>query len=111
VVSVAQYSAYRSTRNFLYPNDYIPERWLGEPQFENDQRDVVQSFSLGKRDCIGRAMGYLEMRLILARIIYRFDMELDSGDESFAPEKQKVFFFWSKPPLLVRLHDRLQQSL
>jgi cytochrome P450 len=111
VVSVAQYSAYRSPRNFLYPDDYIPERWLGDPRFESDQREVVQSFGLGKRDCIGRAVGYIEMRMILARILYRFDLELNDGDESFAPEKQNIFFFWSKPPLLVKLRDRLQDSI
>ncbi|KAF2419582.1 putative toxin biosynthesis cytochrome P450 monooxygenase [Tothia fuscella] len=106
VVSVAQYSAYRSPTNFVNPNDYCPERWVGAPEFEHDCREVVQSFGLGARNCIGQAMAYLEMRLILARLIFRFDLELTNGAD-FSPEKQKIHFLWSKPPLYIRVSDRV----
>jgi cytochrome P450 len=107
---VAQYAAYRSPLNFVDPNSYRPERWLGEIPFEKDQRGVVQSFGLGPRNCIGQAMGYLEMRLILARLIYRFDLELLNDEDSFSPERQKVHFFWSKPPLLIQVRERFREA-
>jgi hypothetical protein len=45
------------------------------------------------------------MRLILARIIFRFDLEL-CADSDFAPEKQKVHFFWAKPELKINVYER-----
>jgi cytochrome P450 len=48
------YAAYRSGRNFRDPDAYIPERWLGDPQFATDERDVFHPFSYGHRNCIGK---------------------------------------------------------
>lgn len=48
------YAAYRSQRNFKDPDAYIPDRWLGDPRFATDQRDVFHPFSFGHRNCIGK---------------------------------------------------------
>ena len=53
-VGVAQYPAYRSSRNFKDPNTYAPERFLGDPKYEDDNRSIVQPFSVGPRNCIGQ---------------------------------------------------------
>jgi cytochrome P450 len=59
-VSLTQYSAYRSPLNFKSPERFIPERWLaGNPEFASDRREVVQSFSIGPRNCIGINMGWV----------------------------------------------------
>ena len=40
---------------FVDVEEFIPERWLGdEGRFANDKRSVVQPFSFGPRNCIGR---------------------------------------------------------
>lgn len=44
------------------------------------------------------------MRLILAKMIWSFDMELDSRSDKWL-EKCKVFTLWAKPPLMVRLKE------
>lgn len=31
----------------------MPERWLGNERYKDDQRDVVMPFSVGPRSCIG----------------------------------------------------------
>jgi hypothetical protein len=41
------------------------------------------------------------MRLILARMIWNFDLELQ--DSLFEPEQQHVYNFWQKPALNVRV--------
>jgi cytochrome P450 len=51
-VSVWQWAAYHSTRNFAQPFDFLPERWLDNPH--GDKLDAVQPFSIGPRNCIGR---------------------------------------------------------
>jgi cytochrome P450 len=55
-VYVTQSAAYRSSRNFADVNSFVPERWLKNPpaKYANDNRKVLQPFSVGPRNCIGR---------------------------------------------------------
>nr|UWK20127.1 cytochrome P450 [Trichoderma polysporum] len=36
------------------PEEFIPERWLGDPEFENDKREIFTPFSVGPRGCIAK---------------------------------------------------------
>jgi hypothetical protein len=47
------------------------------------------------------------MRLILARIIWNFDMKMAPESEGWIDD-QKVLFFWDKPPLNVHLIPRFE---
>ncbi|KAJ9143404.1 putative Cytochrome P450 [Pleurostoma richardsiae] len=98
-VSVWQWAAYHSTRNFAQPFDFLPERWLDNPH--GDKLDAVQPFSIGPRNCIGRNLAFAEMRLVLARLVFNFDMRLADPDQDWM--KQKVYVIWDKPPLNVYL--------
>ncbi|KAF7588251.1 hypothetical protein BBP40_005973 [Aspergillus hancockii] len=104
IVSLPQYAAYHSNLNFLEPYSYVPERFLDDPKFANDQKNVLQPFSFGPRNCIGRNLALVEIRLILSRLIFNFDMELDARSENWTD--QKVYFLWEKPPLYVKLISR-----
>jgi cytochrome P450 len=53
-VAVTAYAASRSPENFRDPEEFVPERWLGEEGYEGDRRDVVQPFSVGPRNCLGQ---------------------------------------------------------
>ena len=48
------YAASHSTMNFRDPEKFVPERWLGDERYQNDRRDVLQPFSIGARNCIGK---------------------------------------------------------
>lgn len=99
MLGVWQYSVYHNPSKFRLPDSFIPERWLEESKgFENDDKNLVQNFSYGPRNCIGMNLAYAEMRLILARIIFNYDISLTPESRTWA-EGQKVFFFWKKPPL------------
>ena len=40
---------------FVDVESFIPERWIDtEGRFANDKRGVVQPFSFGPRNCVGR---------------------------------------------------------
>ncbi|KAL6895379.1 cytochrome P450 [Trichoderma longibrachiatum] len=87
------------------PEDFVPERWLGDPRFANDQKRIFTPFSAGPRVCIGKNLAYAEMRLILARLIWRYDFEL--LDESIGWDaRSKVYIAWQKGPLYIRLKPR-----
>lgn len=103
-VGLTQYAAYRSPRNFTNPDKYAPERFLGDELYKDDKRSVIQPFSVGPRNCIGQNLAWAEMRMILARLVWHFDMEL--LDPSINWEKQKTFVLWAKSSLMVRLKIR-----
>ncbi|KAI1360188.1 cytochrome P450 [Xylaria arbuscula] len=81
-------------------NKFIPERWLGDPAYQTDDRHAVQPFSYGPRNCIALNLARLEMRLVLARLIWEFDWELAAGSERW--EEALVFNVWSTKPLKIK---------
>ena len=103
-VAVDLYAAGHSSRNFIRPKEFIPERWLADagPEFKNDKRKVVQPFSYGPRGCIGKSLAYMEMRLILARALWAFDLQLCQESKGWI-HGMKVYAFFEKPQLMVKL--------
>lgn len=103
-VGVHPWSAYLSVSNFKDPEVFAPERWLGDESFANDDLAACQPFSLGPRGCLGKNLAYAEMRSIMARILWNFDLELCDDSKDWA--RQKVFILWDKPALNVKLRVR-----
>jgi cytochrome P450 len=64
----------------------------------------MQPFSTGPRNCIGRNLAENEMRVILTRILWNFDLQL--SDQSFHWEKQKSYILWEKSELRCILKIR-----
>ncbi|QSZ33117.1 hypothetical protein DSL72_002703 [Monilinia vaccinii-corymbosi] len=96
------YASHHRAQNFKNPENFAPERWLDDPEYAGDQKGAFQPFSLGPRNCIGRNLAFAEMRLILARIIWNFDLEIAGESKSWA-KNMKIFLMWEKPPLYVNL--------
>jgi averantin hydroxylase len=97
-----QYASNRLESNFHRPDEFLPPRFLGDIEFADDNRAILQPFSVGPRNCIGRNLAYAEMRLILAKVLFNFDLELDEGKTGQWLD-QKVFTLWEKKPLWVRV--------
>lgn len=53
-VGVPILATHRSAANFKRPDSFIPERFMGASEFESDNRNAVQAFSVGPRNCLGR---------------------------------------------------------
>ncbi len=100
-VGIPMYAACNSSRNFRNPEQFAPERWLGDPRFKTDRRGGMLPFGIGPRNCLGQNLAYVEMRLILAKLLWSFDLELCGESEGWG--KLKVFMTWSKRPLWVKL--------
>lgn len=49
-------------------------------------------------------LAYAEMRLILAKMIWSFDLELDPRSQDWSKEC-KVMLLWDKPELAVRVKE------
>ena len=53
-IQLNQLAAFHSPLNFTSPETFAPSRWLGDARFASDRLDVVQPFSVGPRNCIGK---------------------------------------------------------
>ena len=53
------------------------------------------------------SLAYAEMRTILARMLWNFDMELCEVSKDW--NKQRIFLLWEKPALMVKLTERTVQ--
>ncbi|KAK5991453.1 Cytochrome P450 monooxygenase dtxS2 [Cladobotryum mycophilum] len=111
VVAVHHLSTYHSENNFHDAKNFRPERWLPEVHsdpsspFYNDNRNCLKPFSYGPRNCIGRNLAYHEMRLILSKVLWNFDLALKPGFENWVVG-QKTYQLWAKPSLLVDVKVR-----
>lgn len=108
-VSVYAWAATHSPNNFSKPDEFIPERWI-DAQYDFEKKEASQAFSLGPRGCIGKHLSYLELRLILANLLWHFDIEradldepVDVWDPSDDLKHIKAFNTWNKPPLWIKL--------
>lgn len=112
-VAVPPWVSTHSHVNFIEPDAFIPERWLREdPKFQDDRLNASLPFGTGPRVCIGKNLAYLEMRLIIAKMLYNFDLELDKGDFRMANEQwglngqmmpMKVYHSMTKLPLWIKV--------
>lgn len=105
-VGVNHFSCFHHPQNFYRADAFLPERWLpgvrDAAPFNHDNKASMQPFSFGPRNCLGKNLARAEMRIILAKILWKFDLGLVEGRGDWM-EEQKVFGFWAKPPLMCRL--------
>ncbi|KAK0622230.1 Cytochrome P450 monooxygenase rdc4 [Lasiodiplodia hormozganensis] len=99
-VGVTQFAAFHSPLNFKDPNSFVPERWLPGTGYDSDKKDAMQPFSVGPRNCLGKNLAYHEMRIILAKVLWNFNLELCPQSDSWAD--QECYILWEKPGLFVR---------
>lgn len=77
----------------------------GDHEYSGDKREASVPFSLGSRSCLGVMLAMLENRLVLAKMLWVFDMEMVGEDKGWM-EKSKSALLWSRPELMVRFTKR-----
>jgi cytochrome P450 len=102
---------YRSSSKFYRANEFLPERWLAEARvdptspFYHDDLAAVQAFSIGTWSCIGKQLAYAELRVILAKLVWNFDMSSPVNGRDVDWGRQKAWVLIEKQPFDVRLQD------
>lgn len=98
-VAVSSWAAAHNPINFRECDQFIPERYI-DKVYDTDWKKAAQPFSLGPRGCIGRHLSYMEMRLILGRILWNFDIVSVDGAWQWDPEDEmknmRAFMTWEK---------------
>ena len=83
-VLMSQLVMHRSPRYFDRPEEYVPERWLGNPP--ELPAYAYFPFGGGSRKCIGDRFAWNEARIHIATIAARYRFELESPDGVVQPE-------------------------
>uniref|UniRef100_A0A1Y1MUP6 Cytochrome P450 n=2 Tax=Photinus pyralis TaxID=7054 RepID=A0A1Y1MUP6_PHOPY len=110
-VSIQAYTMYRDPSHFHEATSFLPERWFPEASsdtqsvFYNDQRQAVQPFSIGPRSCMGQYIAWAEMRLILSRLLWKFDIEAVK-ENMIRWEDLRTFLLVEKKPVILKLKVR-----
>lgn len=101
-------TAYRLPSRWAVPHEFHPERWLPEAdaRFANDDKAIFEPFMVGPRNCMGRKLAWAELNLILAKLIWSFDLEL-SADNTGDWTDQRVWLINEKLPMFVKLKPRV----
>ncbi|KAI6350417.1 Rab geranylgeranyltransferase [Pyricularia grisea] len=106
VLGIPHRVLYRSSRYWYKADEFHPERWLPEGrrpvEFDSDRRDGFQPFSYGPRASIAKNLAYAEMRYILARFLWHFDVEITEESKGWM-DNQKAYLVWDKPGLWLKL--------
>ncbi|KAF2841015.1 cytochrome P450 monooxygenase [Patellaria atrata CBS 101060] len=107
-VAVNSWAASHNPINFRDCDRFVPERWISD-EYSTDIKKGMQPFSLGPRGCIGRHLSYMEMRLILGRLLWNYDIVSTDGAEEWNPDGEmknmRAFMntAWEKPNLNVKV--------
>jgi cytochrome P450 len=66
-----------SEANFHCHYEFLPNE-MRRDMFEKDRRSCLKPFGLGGRNCLGKSLALAEMRLVLARLIWHFELSAAS---------------------------------
>ncbi|KAF2962997.1 hypothetical protein GQX73_g10576 [Xylaria multiplex] len=102
-----QWAVNRDAKFWTEPNRFDPERFLGGARYKSDKLDALQAFSVGPRNCLGKNLAYAEMRLILAKVLFHFDMAIAEDSRDWV-QRSGAYAVWVKPSLNVHLTPRVR---
>ncbi|KAF1959200.1 cytochrome P450 [Byssothecium circinans] len=82
-IAVPHYALHHNEAYHIEPFKFIPERWIkGGLWSEADistTRSAFIPFGVGRTSCVGKELSYQEMTIIMARIVWLYDMRLAPG--------------------------------
>lgn len=84
-VSVGLYCLSYNEDIFPEPFEFRPERWIaGEGAASDESVALAESafcaFSYGSRGCPGKSLAWLEMSILMAKVIYNFEIRPDASN-------------------------------
>ncbi|KAH8728889.1 benzoate 4-monooxygenase cytochrome P450 [Phaeosphaeriaceae sp. PMI808] len=111
VMGIAMHTALTSPCNWTAPLEFHPERFLPvdhplyDPRFDKDDKDSFKPFSIGTRNCLGARVFLAETKILLARMLWSFELEL-APDTPTDWMDTKAYLFFELNPLMTKLVER-----
>ncbi|KAM7183941.1 Cytochrome P450 [Naviculisporaceae sp. PSN 640] len=107
-VGMAIYHVHYNEDIFPEPKRFMPERWLDAsqggvmPERLPEMNKFMVAFSKGTRACLGINLAYMELYLILAYLIRRFDFQTDTTQEDMRWDDMVVPAFYGEFAVMAR---------
>ncbi|PPJ56017.1 hypothetical protein CBER1_03415 [Cercospora berteroae] len=103
-VGLSHLGTYYADYNFTKPYEFIPERHLNknDTAMGVNNWSAFQPWSVGVRNCIGKNLAYAELRLILSKVLWHYDITLDTEKTGDFLD-QKIWSIWAKRELWMSL--------
>ena len=102
-ITLPTHSTFQNPTHFHHPSTFAPARFAPsstsqyyDPAFAHDSLSVFEPFGAGARDCIGKHLAWAQMRLIAARLLWRYDVQVDWEVSDGWLERQRVWMVWEK---------------
>jgi cytochrome P450 len=92
--------------HFAEPERFRPERWLGDAGHASSANRIAMPFGAGPRVCPGRHLAMLEIKMALAVVVGRFDIESVAAANGSVEPAEDLSFTMSPEPLRLRLRRR-----
>ncbi|PLN81744.1 isotrichodermin C-15 hydroxylase [Aspergillus taichungensis] len=114
-ITIFQWATTHSPHNFNNPDLFAPQRWLpaDDPMYDaryaHDNLEASKPFTTGPRDCLGKFLAYAEMRMVVSRLLWNFNIELVGGQMDWA-DRQRVYVVYEKGELMVLLKPYLRDA-
>lgn len=83
VVGVAPWTIHHNAQYYPDPFTFNPDRWIvteGNEESVRIARAAFCPFGIGSRGCAGKRVAYLELNLVLATLLWTYDMKLADAD-------------------------------
>ena len=81
---------HRAPAYWIRPDEFLPKRWLVEPGHElYPMKGAYRAFEIGPRNCFAQGYAMMELRVVLACVVRRFDFKpaYDEWDRIMHPRK------------------------
>uniref|UniRef100_A0A182QCA7 Cytochrome P450 n=1 Tax=Anopheles farauti TaxID=69004 RepID=A0A182QCA7_9DIPT len=85
-VVMASLALHHDEKHFPLPKTFLPERWLaggvaaGVPSAKDAHPFIYLPFGFGARSCVGKRLAQMEMEIIVARLVRRFEIGWNQGE-------------------------------
>ncbi|KAL6706482.1 hypothetical protein ACN47E_005421 [Coniothyrium glycines] len=76
IVQMPGFPMLRDPRNFVLPDEFLPERWMDRQSELVLNKQVFMPFSVGPYNCAGKGLAMMELRSVVARVVSEFDIVL-----------------------------------
>lgn len=98
-----------SDRHLPDAERFLPERWLDGTAVAGQPKRISMPFGAGPRICPGRYLALLEMKMAIATLLNRFDIEaVDTPDGR--PAREALSFTMAPVGLHMRLRERAEAA-
>ncbi|KAL8726429.1 MAG: hypothetical protein Q9166_006707 [cf. Caloplaca sp. 2 TL-2023] len=111
IIGVNLKNIQNAPHSWVEPRVFHPERFLPpedaryDVKFDGDVKAAFLPFSTGPRNCLGSKVFFAQARVILAKLIWNFELAMADPDELDWLD-QKAYLVFEPKPLHLKLTDR-----